>query len=58
MTVKFTVGGAPFGKQRPRHNRYTNTTYTPKETTNHEALVAMIYRATPHKVHKLEIKHD
>ena len=44
MTVKFTVGGAPFGKQRPRHNRYTNTTYTPKETINHEALVAMIYR--------------
>lgn len=44
MTIKFTVDGAPFGKQRPRHNRYTNTTYTPKETFNHEAYISIAYR--------------
>ncbi len=44
MTVEFTVEGNPFGKQRPRHNRATNVTYTPKETTNHETIIALSYK--------------
>ncbi len=43
MEVKFTVLGEPFGKQRPRHNRSTNTTYTPNETRQHEQLIALAY---------------
>ncbi len=42
--VCFTVLGEPFGKQRPRHNRCTNTTYTPAETKQHERQIALEYR--------------
>ena len=40
-SIKFTVPGNPFGKQRPKFARmgtYTKT-YTPKETTQHEKQV-------------------
>ncbi len=40
--ICFTVLGAPFGKQRPRHNRYT--TYTPEKTRLHEQQIALEYR--------------
>lgn len=43
MAVKFTVLGEPFGKQRPRHNRRTNITYTPNETRQHEQQIAWAY---------------
>lgn len=43
-TICFTVVGDPFGKQRPRHNRYTNTTYTPYETQWHEKQIALEYK--------------
>ena len=41
-TIKFTVPGNPFGKQRPKFTRmgtYTKT-YTPKKTKQHEKEVA------------------
>ena len=41
-SIKFTVPGSPFGKQRPKFARmgtYTKT-YTPKKTTQHEKEVA------------------
>lgn len=42
--ITFCVEGAPFGKQRPRHNRFTGTTYTPPETKVREQAVAEAYR--------------
>ncbi len=42
--IEFTVEEEPFGKQRPRHNRITNTTYTPAETKQHEQAIAWAYR--------------
>lgn len=44
MRIEFTVEGNPFGKQRPRHNRFTNTTYTPDKTKEHEREIALAYR--------------
>lgn len=44
MTVLFNVPGAPMGKQRPRHNRYTNATYTPEKTKNREKEIVLYYR--------------
>ena len=41
-SIKFTVPGNPFGKQRPKFTRmgtYTKT-YTPKKTKQHEKEVA------------------
>ena len=41
-SIKFTVPGNPFGKQRPKFARmgtYTKT-YTPKKTPQHEKEVA------------------
>lgn len=37
--IEFTVPGTPQGKARPRFNRVTGTTYTPKETQQAERLV-------------------
>lgn len=42
MTVEFTVPGAPFGKQRPRHTKGGHT-YTPEQTKHHEKLIAWAY---------------
>lgn len=39
MTYKFTVYGKPQPKQRPRFNKYTGATYTPKETRLYETEV-------------------
>lgn len=44
MIVFFDVPGAPMGKQRPRHNRYTNATYTPAKTKIREEEIALYYR--------------
>lgn len=44
MMIEFTVPGEPFGKQRPRHSRVSGTTYTPRETREHEALIRQEYR--------------
>lgn len=44
MTVFFNVPGVPMGKQRPRHNRYTNATYTPEKTKNRENEIVLYYR--------------
>ena len=44
MQIEFTVPGEPFGKQRPRHSRVSGTTYTPRETREHEALIRQEYR--------------
>ena len=44
MKIKFTVEGEPFGKQRPRHNCKTNTTYTPTETKRHEQIIVWAYK--------------
>ena len=44
MVIDITVPGEPFGKQRPRHSRISGTTYTPRETREHEALIRQEYR--------------
>jgi Holliday junction resolvase RusA-like endonuclease len=43
--IKFSVPGQPFGKQRPKFSRAGEfvKTYTPKETTNYENLVKLMY---------------
>lgn len=46
--MKITIPGEPRGKQRPRFNKKTGTTYTPSETTQYEKMVKMIARATYH----------
>lgn len=43
-SITFTVSGQPFGKQRPRHNRFTNTTYTPDKTKHREQEIAIEYK--------------
>ena len=45
MKIRFTVEGDPFGKQRPRHNRQANVTYTPAETKQHEQVIACLQTA-------------
>ena len=40
----FTIEGAPFGKQRPRHNRRSGVTYTPRETRDRERHIVAEYR--------------
>lgn len=42
--MKFTIMGEPRGKQRPRFNRKTGTTYTPSETVQYEKAVGFLYR--------------
>ena len=44
MQAEFTIPGAPFGKQRPRHSRASGTTYTPRETKLHEQLIQWEFR--------------
>ena len=44
LKVCFSVLGQPFGKQRPRHNRFSGTTYTPQQTKEHEENIAWEYR--------------
>lgn len=41
--VQFFVPGKPIGKQRPKFNKKTKNTYTPKETRDYEALVKQCY---------------
>lgn len=45
MKLFFTINTNPFGKQRPRHNRFTGTTYTPTETKEREAEIAWAYKS-------------
>lgn len=43
--IRFSVPGNPFGKQRPkfaRHGKFVQT-YTPKETLQHEKIIAQVY---------------
>ena len=51
MEVKFTVPGKPTGKGRPRFNRKTGKTYTPKGTAAYERVVQRAYLATAPDVH-------
>lgn len=44
MTIFLEIPGVPMGKQRPRHNRYTNATYTPEKTKMCEAEIVIAYR--------------
>lgn len=44
MTVYLEIPGTPMGKERPRHNRYTNATYTPEKTKAREEEIALNYR--------------
>lgn len=45
-SIKFSVPGKPFGKQRPKFSRAGKyvMTYTPDETTNYESLVKLMYQ--------------
>ena len=38
-SIQFTVLGEPYGKGRPRFNRFTGTAHTPEKTESREALV-------------------
>ena len=44
-SIKFTIPGNPFGKERPKFARRGNfvQTYTPKNTLLHEKEVAAVY---------------
>ena len=42
MTLKFTIPGNPFGKERPRFG--AGNTHTPQKTKDYEELVAWSYR--------------
>lgn len=42
--VQFFVPGKPTGKQRPKFNKKTKNTYTPKETRDYETLVKTCYK--------------
>lgn len=43
-SIQFTVLGEPYGKGRPRFNRFTGTAHTPEKTESMEALVGYEYR--------------
>lgn len=43
--MQFTVYGKPRGKQRPRFNRTTKTTYTPVQTIEYERQIRQAYTA-------------
>lgn len=47
MTVKFTIPGAPQGKERHR-TAPNGVTYTPKKTRDYEKLVAWAYQCEAH----------
>lgn len=42
-SIKFTVMGTVVGKQRPRYNRFTERTYTPRKTHKYENVVKAAY---------------
>lgn len=42
--VQLFVQGKPTGKQRPKFNKKTKNTYTPKETRDYETLVKTCYK--------------
>ena len=46
--MKIIIPGEPRGKQRPRFNRKTGTTYTPTETAQYEEMVRLIAKAAYH----------
>lgn len=50
MEVHFVIPGKPTGKGRPRFNRKTGRTYTPKETAVYERAVQKAYLATSYGV--------
>jgi Holliday junction resolvase RusA-like endonuclease len=44
MTVQFYIPGKPLGKQRPKFNSKTHTTYTPEQTVTYENIVKLEYQ--------------
>lgn len=44
--MEFIVEGDPVGKQRPRFNGRTRTTYTPRKTKHYETLIRKAYEDT------------
>lgn len=44
--MEFIVEGDPVGKQRPRFNGRTRTTYTPRKTKHYETLIRNAYEDT------------
>ena len=44
--MEFIVKGDPVGKQRPRFNGKTRTTYTPRKTKHYETLIRKAYEDT------------
>ncbi|MCI8403264.1 MAG: RusA family crossover junction endodeoxyribonuclease [Clostridia bacterium] len=51
MIVSFTIDGEPREKGRPRFTK-SGSTYTPKETSEYEALAAMAYKGTVGRIDK------
>lgn len=43
-SIQFTVFGEPYGKGRPRFNKFTGSVHTPQKTASREALVVYEYR--------------
>lgn len=50
MTIKFTIPGNPFGKERPKFTRVGRgvKTYTPEKTANYETLARWMYQQAAH----------
>ena len=54
MIYRFTVYGKPQPKQRPRFNKYTGATYTPKETRLYETEVKYYFLRDNPRARKLD----